>query len=192
MYIQHPQNILLVTRECSNASRYQAKTKRVSVFRIGKRFELTLLFQSIAMIITMLILLEIVVRYQHDQSFAVLYSELRSSFSSNSIEEDLRAEENGLGLQRHSLKRSWRMPFWSWDHYLDYINCLLAFTTIIAFLYLMLRQHSAFIEILGALSLGIESTLPLPQCISNFKQRSTSGFSLLVLASWVCVLLFAG
>ncbi|KAF1798112.1 hypothetical protein V8B55DRAFT_1551656 [Mucor lusitanicus] len=153
-------------------------------FWIGKRFELTLLFQSIAMIITMLILLEIVVRYKHDQSFAVLYSELRSSFSSNSIEEDLRAEENGLGLQRHSLKRSWRMPFWSWDHYLDYINCLLAFTTIIAFLYLLLRQYPAFIEILGALSLGIESTLPLPQCISNFKQRSTSGFSLLVLASW--------
>lgn len=139
------------------------------------------------MIITMLILLEVVVRYKHDQSFAVLYSELRSSFSSTSIiDEDLRAEENGLELQRHSLRRSWRMPFWSWDHYLDYINCLLAFTTVIAFLYLIFRQYPAFIEILGALSLGIESTLPLPQCISNFKQRSTSGFSLLVLASWVC------
>lgn len=143
---------------------------------------MTLLFQSIAMIITMLILLEIVIRYKHDSSYAVLYSELRSSFSSNSIEEDLIAEENGI-IQRR--KSWWKMPFWSWDHYLDYINCLLGFTTIIAFLYLILRESPAFIETLGALSLGIESTLPLPQCISNFKNKSTTGFSLLVLGSWV-------
>lgn len=136
------------------------------------------------MIISMLILLEIVVRFKHDQNFAVLYSELRSSFSSSSIEDDLRAEEQGLENQ-HSFKRAWRLPFWGWDHYLDYINCLLAFTTVIALLYLLLHKYSAFIEIIGALSLGIESTLPLPQCISNFRNRSTSGFSLLVLASWV-------
>lgn len=138
------------------------------------------------MIITMLILLEVVVRYQHDSNFAALYSELRSSFSSNSIEEDLLAEENGLDLeQRHSFRRSCRMPFWSWNHYLDYINCLLVFTTMMSIFYIIFRKYSVFIEIIGALSLGIESTLPLPQCISNFKNRSTSGFSILVLGSWV-------
>jgi hypothetical protein len=153
--------------------------------RIGKRFDMTLLFQSIAMIIAMLILLEIVIRYKHDSSFAVLYSELRSSFSSHSIEEDLIAEENGIMQRRRPF---YKMPFWGWDHYLDYINCLLAFTTLIAFLYLILRQYPAFIETLGALSLGIESTLPLPQCISNFKNKSTAGFSLIVLGSWVIML----
>ncbi|CAO3648267.1 unnamed protein product [Mucor hiemalis] len=150
-------------------------------FWIGKRFEVTLLIQSIVMIIAMLILLEIVVRHKHDSSYAVLYSELRNSFSSSSIEEELRAEENGV---LHRRKSWWKTPFWTWDHYLDYINCLLGFTTIIAFCYLMLRQYPAFIETLGVLSLGVESTLPLPQCISNFKNRSTSGFSLLVLGSW--------
>ena len=140
------------------------------------------------MVIAMLILLEIVIQYKHDQSYAVLYSDLRrASFSSGSIiEEDLRAEEEGFDLERrHSLRRSWRMPFWGWDHYLDYVNCLLAFTTLVAFSYLMFRNQPAYIEILGILSLGIESTLPLPQCISNFKRRSTTGFSPFVLASWV-------
>lgn len=132
------------------------------------------------MIFAMLILLQVVVGYKHDANFSVLYSELRNSFSSNSIEAELAAEENGL------TRRSWwKMPFWTWDHYLDYINCLLGFTTLIAFLYMLLRQYSAFIETLGALSLGIESMLPLPQCISNFKNKSTKGFSLIVLGSWV-------
>lgn len=150
---------------------------------------MTLLLQSIAMIIAMLILLEVVVRYKHDSNFAVLYSELRSSFSSNSMEDDLLAEENGLDIgQRHSFKRSCRMPFWSWDHYLDYINCLFIFTTIMSIFYIALRKYPVFIEILGGLSLGIESTLPLPQCISNFNNRSTSGFSILVLGSWVIII----
>ena len=151
--------------------------------RIGKRFELTLLFQSIAMIIAMLVLLELVVRYKHDSSYALLYGDLRHSFSTDSIEEDLLAEENDIPI--HSRKSWWKLPFWTWDHYLDYINCLLGFTTLVAFLYLLLKEYPAFIETLGALSLGIESTLPLPQCISNFKNRSTAGFSLLVLGSWV-------
>lgn len=133
------------------------------------------------MIIAMLILLQVVVGYKHDSNFSVLYSELRNSFSSNSIEAELAAEENGLDQR----KSWWKTPFWTWDYYLDYINSLLGFTTLIAFLYMLLRQYPAFIETLGALSLGIESMLPLPQCISNFKNKSTTGFSLIVLGSWV-------
>ncbi|KAG2232046.1 hypothetical protein INT48_009394 [Thamnidium elegans] len=135
----------------------------------------------IAMLIAMLILLQVVIQYKPKENHSVLYSDLRNSFSSNSIEEELIAEENGVERGR---KPWWRKRFWSWDHYLDYINCLLGFTTLIAFLYMLLRQYPAFIETLGALSLGIESTLPLPQCISNFKSKSTSGFSLIVLGSW--------
>ncbi|KAI7881231.1 uncharacterized protein EV154DRAFT_43306 [Mucor mucedo] len=150
-------------------------------FWIGKRFDDTLLFQSITMIIAMLILLQVVVSYKHDDAnYSVLYSELRNSFSSNSIEAELAAEENGLERK----ETWWKQQFWSWDHYLDYINCLLGFTTVIAFLYMLFRSYPAFIETLGAASLGIESMLPLPQCISNFKNKSTTGFSLIVLGSW--------
>ncbi|KAI8083415.1 uncharacterized protein B0P05DRAFT_570731 [Gilbertella persicaria] len=179
---------LLIRRQKSSRG-FNPVTCGVLLFaKIGKQFDTTLLLQSIAMVLAMLVLLEIVVRYKHDQSFAVLYSDLRSSFSSSSIEQDLRAEEEGFDIeQRHSLRRAWRMPFWEWDHYLDYVNCLLIFTTLVALSFLMFRNNSAYIEMIGALSLGVESTLPLPQCISNFKHRSTAGFSLLVLASWFIV-----
>ncbi|EIE91238.1 hypothetical protein RO3G_15949 [Rhizopus delemar RA 99-880] len=107
---------------------------------------------------------------------AILLSanELRASFSSSDIDRDLEAEANGYE----------RSTFWHWEHYLNYIITLLVFTTLVALLYLVFHSHSIFIEILGVLSLGIESTLPLPQCISNYRHRSTQGFSLLVLVSW--------
>ncbi|CAO3610300.1 unnamed protein product [Cunninghamella blakesleeana] len=174
-------------------------------FWIGKRFDTTLLIQSIVMIITQLILLHIVLKYRHDPSPTTLYSNLDPiTTSSNSslsslLDEQLEAEMNGIDIDqynqhhRHSFLRKCyglRHPhrflknFWSWDHYLDFINCLLLFTTIIALFYLFLRNSSIFIEGLGMFSLAIEASLPLPQFISNFKRKSMAGFSLLVLASW--------
>ncbi|KAI9272461.1 PQ loop repeat-domain-containing protein [Sporodiniella umbellata] len=111
-------------------------------------------------------------KYKRDHP--VLYTELRASFSSSDIDRDLEAEANGAEPT----------SFWHWESYLNYIIALLIFTTVVALLYLLLSPYALFIEMLGILSLGIESTLPLPQCISNFRNRSTQGFSLLVLGSW--------
>ncbi|KAI8375939.1 PQ loop repeat-domain-containing protein, partial [Radiomyces spectabilis] len=151
-------------------------------FWFGKRFDVTLLIQSIIMIIAQLLLLEIVVRYRHDPAPSALYSNIQASFSSSSIDDELRAEEEGADYRPD---RCWHPGrFWLWDRYLDYINCLLLVTTVLAVLYFFLRSHPVFFEILGTVSLGIESTLPLPQAFSNYKRRSTVGFSLLVLATW--------
>ncbi|KAI8097107.1 PQ loop repeat-domain-containing protein [Halteromyces radiatus] len=168
-------------------------------FWLGKRFDTTLLVQSIAMIVAQMVLLHIVVLYRHDPSPTTLYSNLEVGGSSSSslsslLDEQLEAEIQGRDMLDHPYHQGrhrcgllrWNgiRRFWSWEYYLDYINCLLIFTTIVAFLYLLLQKSTAFIELLGALSLGIESTLPLPQCISNFQRKSTAGFSLLVLGSW--------
>ncbi|ORX55670.1 hypothetical protein DM01DRAFT_1024563 [Hesseltinella vesiculosa] len=168
-------------------------------FWFGKRFDMTLLLQSIVMILAQLGLLAIVVRYRQKGVYANLGE---FSPSSLSLDEQLEAEleqQDGLPpqLSRDSLGdddrplhtlpfvRRWIVKFWSWDRYLDYVNFLLFFTTFVGLLYLIFHSSSVFIEILGMLSLGIESTLPLPQCISNVQRKSTEGFSHLVLATWV-------
>ncbi|CAO3612808.1 unnamed protein product [Cunninghamella blakesleeana] len=140
---------------------------------IGERFDKTLLLQSIVMIFSQLFLLEIVIRYRPITEGNILYDD-RSSISSLSIEAD------------HPWVRAWhkRKLFWNWPDMMDYLNFLLAFTTCCALLFMFLYRIPYFIEILGIISLGIESTLPIPQCISNFKNRSVEGFSLLVLLSW--------
>ncbi|KAI7888910.1 uncharacterized protein EV154DRAFT_565941 [Mucor mucedo] len=142
--------------------------------KLGKRFDITLLFQSIAMLVSMLVLLEIVIRYKpKDIAFETLIDN----------DDDDSESDHHIAFQRVE-KRWYERTFWGWDNYLDYVNCLLMFTSVIGVLYIFLHPYSMFIEALGFLSLGLESTLPVPQLLTNFKHRNTDGFSLLILASW--------
>ncbi|SAM05037.1 hypothetical protein [Absidia glauca] len=158
---------------------FNPKTCAILLFaKFGKRFDTTLLVQSIVMIVSQLILLEIVVRYR--PSLMNEHRRRRSSLSSHSSVSSLSIEAD------HPWTRAWqsRHLFWQWSTYIEYLNFLLAFTTVIALLYVFMNRVPYFVELLGIISLGIESSLPLPQCISNFRRRSTDGFSYLVLASW--------
>jgi len=55
----------------------------------------------------------------------------------------------------------------------------------LAILFLVFGQSNVFVTILGFVALGLESTLPIPQLISNFKQRSLYGFRSSTLIGWV-------
>jgi hypothetical protein len=164
-------------------------------FRLGKRFDITLLFQSILMIISQLILLELVVRHRPIPSASTRYSTVgRDSFSSDISSVDDPDFDDVLfppSSHRHILGRMWNR-FWAWDRYIDFVIFLTGFTAITAILYLIFGSFSVFIEILGAVSLSIEATVPVPQCIANFKARSTHGFSWLILGTWVWFIAFIG
>jgi hypothetical protein len=136
------------------------------------------------MLLAMLALLEVVVRYKpHNVPYTPLIRH-DSNVSSSSSESE-RSSNHVAELEQTVDLKWYQRKFWQWDHFLDYVNCLLLFTSVVGILYIFLHQYSGFIEVLGFLSLGIESTLPLPQLLTNFKHRSTDGFSLLILASWV-------
>ncbi|KAI9494398.1 PQ loop repeat-domain-containing protein [Zychaea mexicana] len=147
-------------------------------FWLGKRFDTTLLIQSLIMIAAQLVLLEIVVLYRplekHEQDPLLQHHDQQPQNNNNS---------SSSSSIKKLLLQNWR-TMWAWDHYLDYVNFLLGLTTVIAVGYQLLGHHGWFVETLGVLSLGIESTLPLPQCVSNFKRRSTAGFSAIVMATW--------
>ncbi|KAI8098200.1 PQ loop repeat-domain-containing protein, partial [Gilbertella persicaria] len=144
----------------------------------GKRFDNTLLFQSIVMLIAMMALLFTVVKYKPTN---VPFTPL---IRHDSISSDSSDSRHAAEIERHIELKWYQRTFWDWDHFLDYLNCLLIFTTFVGVLYLSLHQYSVFIEVLGFLSLGCEATLPLPQLLTNFKHKSTEGFSLLILGSW--------
>jgi hypothetical protein len=156
--------------------------------RLGKRFDITLLFQSIFMIIAQIILLELVVKHRPVPSASARYSVVgRTSFSSDLSSVDDPDFEDVLfppSSQRHFIGRLWNR-FWAWDRFIDYVIFLLGFTGVTLLLYIIFGSFPVFIEILGAVSLGIEATVPVPQCIANFKARSTHGFSWLILGTWV-------
>ncbi|KAI8067875.1 hypothetical protein BC940DRAFT_300661 [Gongronella butleri] len=145
-------------------------------FWLGRRFDTTLLLQSIVMIVTQLFLLEVVVRYRPAPTL------MDDDDSSSSLAESVSI----LSEAAHPWQNAWqrRSEFWNWPSYLDYFNFLLAFTTVVSLLYVFMHQWASFVEIIGIVSLSVESTLPIPQCLSHFRHRSTQGFSRLVLATW--------
>ncbi|CAO3662612.1 unnamed protein product [Rhizopus stolonifer] len=129
------------------------------------------------MITAMMCLLYAVIKYKP----IVPFNPLIRHASNTSISSD---EDDIISVGQQAEYKWYQRSFWAWDYFLDYVNCLLAYTTLISISYVLFHQHVEFIEALGFLSLGIESTLPVPQILTNFKHRNTDGFSWVILASW--------
>jgi len=77
------------------------------------------------------------------------------------------------------------MSFWQWPTYVQYLEFLAGLILCETILVLIFVNSKVFISILGFVALGLESTLPIPQLISNYKQRSLYGFRLSALIGWV-------
>ncbi|KIM68077.1 hypothetical protein SCLCIDRAFT_1209461 [Scleroderma citrinum Foug A] len=124
-------------------------------FWLGTRFEFPLLVQSLLMILAQLALLYICIRYRPHVS-PEAYG------------------QSGRLLQ-----------FWQWPLYTQYIEFLAGFILCSAILYLIFGRSDLYISMVGFIALGMESTLPIPQLISNYKQKSLYGFRASTLIGWV-------
>ncbi|KAJ3745486.1 hypothetical protein DFH05DRAFT_1396613 [Lentinula detonsa] len=124
-------------------------------FWLGDRFELALLVQSILMILAQLALLYICIIYRPRVS----------------------PESLGTSTRLYS--------FWQWSLYSQYLEFLAGLILCQAILFLIFGRSKIFITLLGFVALGLESTLPIPQLISNYKQRSLYGFRMSTLLGWL-------
>ncbi|KAH9935861.1 uncharacterized protein BXZ73DRAFT_89360 [Epithele typhae] len=123
-------------------------------FWLGSRFEMALLVQSLLMILAQLVLLYICIRFRPKLS----------------------PENLGVSIRP--------LSFWQWSNYTQYLEFLVAFVLCQAILFLILGRSSTYVSALGFVALGLESTLPIPQLISNYKQRSLYGFRMSTLVGW--------
>ncbi|KAN0121181.1 hypothetical protein V8E52_003769 [Russula decolorans] len=124
-------------------------------FWLGERFEFALLLQSLLMILCQLALLYICVLYRP-----------RSS------PENLGASTRPLG-------------FWQWSTYSQHIEFLAGYIVLLTILVLIFGRVDVFVWLLGFIALGLESTLPIPQFMTNYKQKSLYGFRMSTLIGWV-------
>ncbi|KXN89372.1 PQ-loop repeat-containing protein 1 [Leucoagaricus sp. SymC.cos] len=123
-------------------------------FWLGKHFEIPLLVQSILMILAQLALLYICIIYRPKLSPETLHASTRP------------------------------LSFWQWPTYAQYIEFLCGFILCQAIIFLILGRSPVYINLLGFVALGLESTLPIPQLISNYRQRSLYGFRMSTLIGW--------
>ncbi|KAF7430594.1 hypothetical protein PC9H_006302 [Pleurotus ostreatus] len=124
-------------------------------FWLGERFERALLIQSILMIFAQIALLFICLKY-------------RPRISSESLGGSSRP-----------------LSFWQWATFTQYIEFLAGFILVQGIAFLIFGRSKLYVSILGFVALGLESTLPIPQLISNYKQRSLYGFRMSTLLGWV-------
>ncbi|XP_014195665.1 solute carrier family 66 member 2 isoform X2 [Haplochromis burtoni] len=127
------------------------------LFRFGRYFETLLLWQSIIMICTMLIMLNLCTNVR----MATELSTKRRSF----------------------LDFDWNY-FWSWSRFVDYVQCVLTFTLVAAYITYLLLDSVLFVETLGFLAVFTEAMLGTPQLYCNYQNKSTEGMSIKMVLMW--------
>ncbi|KAK9893900.1 hypothetical protein P389DRAFT_147427 [Cystobasidium minutum MCA 4210] len=135
-------------------------------FWFGQRFEIALLVQSVLMIAFQLALLYVCIKYRQTL---------------------LPTHERNKSLDIVGSENSWSRPynFWQWESYGTYIEFIGALIFVNTILYIGLAWTGFYVDLIGIVALGLESTLPIPQLLSNYRRKSLSGFRMTVLAGWV-------
>ncbi|XP_069019378.1 solute carrier family 66 member 2 [Embiotoca jacksoni] len=126
-------------------------------FWIGKQFELTLLLQSVVMILTMFAMLHLCCTVQNT---------------------------NRVSTKQHRLSDLNLHYFWQWSAFEDYLLFCFGFTVLCAVVTLLLLDSAVFVETLGSLAVVFEAMLGLPQLLQNLHNRSTKGMSVKMVLLW--------
>ncbi|KAL6626095.1 hypothetical protein U3516DRAFT_582683 [Neocallimastix sp. 'constans'] len=130
-----------------------------------EHFNYALLFQAIVMSLMQIILLNICLKYSNNNEFD------ESHFYS-------------FNLFYVFNKKYWK-KFWNWSSFNAYMVILTWLCIIIFLLNVMFLNNKTYANTLGALALGIEATLGIPQLLKIREQRSSEGFSKTLLLTWV-------
>ncbi|XP_042187954.1 solute carrier family 66 member 2 isoform X1 [Callorhinchus milii] len=127
------------------------------LFWFGRYFESPLLLQSIIMIITMLVMLN-------------LCTTVRMV--------------NELTTRRRAFADFDLQYFWLWSRFIDYVQCVLTFTAVAAYITYLLIDSSLFVETLGFFAVFTEAMLGTPQLYRNHQNKSTEGMSTAMVLMW--------
>ncbi|OCF56459.1 hypothetical protein L486_06403 [Kwoniella mangroviensis CBS 10435] len=159
-------------------------------FWLGNRFEIPLLIQSLLLIISQLVLLAICLHYKtpsESSNYAPL-SPLPPASEDSSTRGHARQDSDYINQPPTSMSGSAKskrpFEFWQWEGYGSYLEFLAALILALGVLQIILGRWMWYIDALGFVALTIESTLPIPQFISNFKRKSCYGFRSSTLAGW--------
>jgi len=134
-------------------------------FWFGKRFEYSLLLQSIVMIMAQLLLLELIVKIKKNQYIT----------------------STSKRIQIPIIDSSYISNFWNWDNFEDYLSFLIFLIGILTIFTIFngVYFHSMLLfEFIGSLSLIVESTLGMPQLYRNWVNKSAKGLRFELILSW--------
>ncbi|XP_029777170.1 PQ-loop repeat-containing protein 1 isoform X2 [Suricata suricatta] len=145
------------------------------LFWFGRHFESPLLWQSIVMILTMLLMLKLCTEVRVTNELNV-----KRRFFAAADNQD---EEIKLPPRRAYLDFD-PHHFWHWSSFGDYVQCVLAFTGVAGYITYLSIDSALFVETLGFLAVLTEAMLGVPQLYRNHRHRSTEGMSIKMVLMW--------
>ncbi|XP_007450020.1 PREDICTED: PQ-loop repeat-containing protein 1 isoform X1 [Lipotes vexillifer] len=144
------------------------------LFWFGRRFEAPLLWQSVVMILTMLLMLKLCTEVRVANELNVK----RRVFAAADNKDEARAPP------RRSYLDFDPQHFWHWNSFGDYVQCVLAFTGVAGCVTYLSIDSALFVESLGFLAVLTEAMLGMPQLCRNHRHQSTEGMSIKMVLMW--------
>ena len=134
---------------------------------LGAAYDTSLLLQAALTVIVQIVLLHVALRGRPTYNSAIT---LHQPFAGS--------REGDSHVQRP-------FNFWQWRLARPYWSFLAYYTIVLLVLQIIIGTAPWYVALQGYVALGVEATLPLPQILSNQRNRSCKGFRLSVLANWL-------
>ena len=137
-------------------------------FWIGKKFSITLLYQSIVVIISQVYLIHYYLKYQENSK--------KNIVPEKSIIEHMTSWGDTLKFSK----------IWNWDYEIDYYKFILFLFFIFSLMCSLVgAQNTIFFDILGTISVSIETFIEIPQIKENCKTKNTKNLSGAMVIMWL-------
>mmetsp|Transcript_9069 Transcript_9069/g.32038 ORF Transcript_9069/g.32038 Transcript_9069/m.32038 type:complete len:302 (-) Transcript_9069:81-986(-) len=134
-----------------------SNTTRV-FFWFGRDFEVTLLYQAVAVVACQLAMIQLCTRVRVATQRADKRLRRFTDFNVN--------------------------EFWTWDDFASYVQAEASLVGLLVAFSIAFMRYEWFVDALGTLALGVEALLGVPQIYRNFVKQSTAGLSLAMIVSW--------
>ena len=151
----------------------------------GARFDLALLVQAAVMIVVQSVLLKVALDNRPGplRPQGIEMRTMGGKGADGAITSAVMLDTSSSGSSRRPYN------FWRWPQQQTYWNFIMGFSTALFALHVILQPSlgtaQLYTSLLGALGLGIEAVLPIPQIWTNYSSQSCRGFRLSVLANWL-------
>ena len=160
---------------------FMGNTLRI-FFWFGTHFKVTLLYQSIGIVIFQIILIHFSVKYQGDQIQKSLLPEI-NHFNDN-LKEDISSKSSLIYQLLHWKKTFEFKEIWKWKIEIEYYKFMFFIIFTLSILCEIFRNSKIFFHSIGVLSAFFESLCCLPQVIENCKTKNGQNVSFAMIFSW--------
>ncbi|XP_033125235.1 solute carrier family 66 member 2-like isoform X1 [Anneissia japonica] len=154
------------------------------LFWFGHPFEFPLLAQSVIMLATMLVMLQLCTKVKAIQEIST-----RKRKFSDSHDDPLKTSSSSCKLVKPFKRKAFTdfdaRYFWQWSRFIDYLLFLSLFAVTSAVINYLLISFVVYVEMIGFLAVFTEAMLGSPQFYRNFQNKSTQGMSVQMVCCWL-------